>query len=125
MSFEMGRFQRADRLLHTRDFRAALKSGKRRTSSSFVVVVTPRTELAAGGPDATRTRLGITVSKRVGGAVVRNHLKRRIREWFRHAREGLPSQSDIVVIARRAARDLSSHEVEAALDRITHGARAR
>ena len=75
--------------------------------------------------DVTRTRLGVTVSKRVGGSVIRNRVKRRIREWFRHARERLPGGLDIVVIARRTARDLSGREVAAVLDQMIHGAWAR
>jgi ribonuclease P protein component len=65
------------------------------------------------------------VSKRVGGSVVRNRVKRCIREWFRHAREQLPDGSDTVVIARRAARDLSGREVAVALDELLPGVRTR
>lgn len=49
-----------------------------------------------------RTRLGITVSKRVGNAVVRNRVKRLIREAFRQI-EHLQVASDLVVIAKREA----------------------
>lgn len=122
---EAGRFQRADRILCTRDFTRAVKSGKRGTTSSFVVVIAPRVEVAVGEPHEKRTRLGVTVSKRVGNSVIRNRIKRRIREWFRHAREELPSGSDIVVIARRAARNLSGSEVATALDRVIQDPRFR
>jgi ribonuclease P protein component len=113
-----GRFQRADRILGTRDFVRVTKTGKRGTSKSFVVLIAPRTDRAAEKFDEKRRRLGVTVSKRVGNAVIRNRVKRRIREWFRHAREGLPDGSDIVVIARRTARDLSGLEVAALLDQM-------
>ena len=76
-------------------------------------------------PDEKRHRLGVTVSKRVGNAVIRNRVKRRIREWFRHARVGLPRGSEIIVIARRTARDLSGAEVAAFLDRAIQGPKAR
>jgi ribonuclease P protein component len=123
--FEMGRFRRADRILRSRDFRHAAKSGKRRNSESFVVVIAPRAKSAVGEPNEKRRRLGVTVSKRVGGSVIRNRVKRCIREWFRHARERLPDGSDIVVIARRAARDLSGREAAVILDEMIEGARAR
>jgi ribonuclease P protein component len=42
----------------------------------------------------------------VGNAVVRNRVKRRVREWFRGARSTFPESWDIVVIARRGAADL-------------------
>jgi ribonuclease P protein component len=125
VSYETGRFRRADRVLLTRDFTRTLKAGKRRTSASFVVVIAPRVENPVGGPDekpshsrVTR-RLGVTVSRQVGNSVIRNRIKRRIREWFRHARQELPTGSDIVVIARRTARGLSSGEVAVILDEMT------
>jgi ribonuclease P protein component len=120
--FETGRFRRADRILGSRDFGHALKSGKRGTSKSFVVAIAPRTDGTLKKSDRIQSRLGVTVSKRIGNSVIRNRVKRRIREWFRHAREGLPTGSDIVVIARRTARDLSGSEVALALDEVIHGA---
>jgi ribonuclease P protein component len=120
-----GRFQQADRVLCTRDFRRAFKTGKRGASKDFIVVIAPRTKNATGNSDEKRRRLGITVSRRVGNSVIRNRVKRRIRAWFRHAREGLPDGSDIVVIARQTARDLSGSEVASILDRMIHGAEAR
>ena len=125
MFSETGRFQRADRILCTRDFTRALKAGKRRTSESFVVVIASSTDGTSGKLDEKRSKLGVTVSKRVGNSVIRNRVKRRIREWFRHARTGLPGQSEIVVIARRTARDLSGAEVAAFLDRTIQGPQAR
>jgi len=57
------------------------------------------------------------VSRRVGNAVVRNHVKRRIREWFRAGRAELEQLIDFVVIARSAAAPLSAREVSQLLDR--------
>jgi ribonuclease P protein component len=108
-----------DRILRTQDFKRVVKFGKRRVSGSFVVVMASNSSADARKSDEKRHRLGVTVSKRVGNAVVRNHVKRCIREWFRHARAGLPGQSEIVVIARRTARDLSGAEMAAFLDRAT------
>jgi len=127
-----GRFRRADRLLRTRDFARAVKSGERRNSESFVVVISAGAGSPADGPTETRMdskvgrrRLGVTVSKRVGNAVIRNRVKRCIREWFRHAREDLPAGSDTVVIARRSARDLSGAGIKAALTETISNAKAR
>lgn len=52
-------------------------------------------------------RLGLTVSRKVGNAVVRNRVKRRAREWFRQGRDELAAGVEVVVIARRAASQLS------------------
>jgi len=87
-------------------------------SRAFVVVVARRSEEPAVGEQEERRKLGVTVGRRVGNAVARNRLKRRIREWFRTARAALPAGSDTVVIARRDARDLSGSEVAAALDEL-------
>ena len=68
-------------------------------------------------------RLGITVSRRVGNAVVRNRLKRRVREWYRRERSALASGLDLVVIARPAAAKLDSAATSAQLTALL-GARS-
>ena len=56
-----------------------------------------------------RSRLGVTVSRRIGNAVVRNRVKRRVREIFRkELRAHLPVGTSIVVIARGGAGALES-----------------
>lgn len=59
-------------------------------------------------PNAIATRLGLVVSRRVGGAVVRNRVKRRVREWFRTDRARMPAAVDLVVIARTGAGALGT-----------------
>jgi ribonuclease P protein component len=54
--------------------------------------------------------LGVTVSRKVGNAVQRNRVKRRIREWFRHHRGALPPTAVVVVIAREGAAELGAVE---------------
>jgi ribonuclease P protein component len=66
------------------------------------------------GADAAgaRPRLGITASRKVGNAVVRNRVKRRIRAAFQSRRGLLPRAADVVVIARPAAAGLGGRTVE-------------
>ena len=59
-----------------------------------------------------RGRLGITTSRKVGNAVVRNRFKRRLRAWFRANRSDLPGEVDLVVIARRAGANLSLDQLD-------------
>lgn len=60
--------------------------------------------------DLDAARLGITASKKIGCAVVRNRVKRFLREVFRHNRFGIGAV-DINVIARREAADMSYTDV--------------
>lgn len=68
--------------------------------------------MIAGPSSAVGCRLGITTSRRVGGAVVRNRIKRRVREFFRQYREQIDPVRDLVVIARSAAAELSYAEIK-------------
>jgi ribonuclease P protein component len=92
------RLRRADRLRNGRDFRRMGRQATRRSSRHFVLLVAP-------GRDPARTRLGLTVSRRVAGAVGRNRVKRHVREWFRHERGRLGVGVDVVVIARPGAAE--------------------
>jgi ribonuclease P protein component len=87
--------------------------GRRWSTPAFVVEARPRPESAAPG----EARFGYTVSKKVGGAVERNRIKRRLRALT----AGLPSGQarpgfDYVLIARRAAMDRGFTDLKADLD---------
>lgn len=56
-------------------------------------------------------RLGITVTRKIGGAVVRNRIKRAVRETFRRCRHSLADGLSIIVIARNGAADLHGAEI--------------
>ena len=58
------------------------------------------------------------MSRRVGNAVVRNRVKRAIREWFRHSRSELEEGVDIVVIARQGAAEQGVDEIARELSRL-------
>lgn len=76
--------------------------------------------------DAARPRLGVTVSRRIGNAIVRNRIKRRVRESFRIAlRELLPPGASIVVIARAGADRLRSDAIRTELSAAAGMAGAR
>jgi ribonuclease P protein component len=102
------RLRRTARLRDPRDFQRVNRTGVRRASAHFVAVIAP--SRADEAP-----KLGLAVSRRVGNAVARNRVKRRVREWFRRARAGLPPATDWVVIARAGAAELDGRAVAAEL----------
>lgn len=63
-------------------------------------------------------RLGITVSKRVGRAVMRNRIKRLVREYFRLNRARFDDAYDMNVIAKTGAANLSPQEINQTLESI-------
>ena len=69
-------------------------------------------------------RIGLTVSRRVGGAVVRNRVKRRLREWFRTSALRASGGLDMVVIARPSAARLSVLALSTELEGLTREAAA-
>ena len=105
-------FPKALRLTRRREFLLLQREGRRRHSEAFVVLRHP-----AGG---STSRLGITVSSRVGNAVARNRVKRLVREFFRTRRHELRAAVDLVVIAKPGAPKLSyaqaANELARALD---------
>lgn len=66
--------------------------------------------------DLTQPRLGVTVSKKVGCAVVRSRVKRYVREIFRHNRFILPLV-DLNIIARRESANMDFHSVQRELEK--------
>jgi ribonuclease P protein component len=64
------------------------------------------------------TRLGITVTKRVGNAVARNQMKRYVREFFRKNLHSIERGTDINIIVKNNASDISSTEANRSLKNI-------
>jgi ribonuclease P protein component len=85
---------RGVRLLRPQDFARVYEHRFSAAEGPIVVYAAPNDE-----PEG-RVRLGLSVSRRVGSAVVRNRWKRRLREAFRTVRGGLPEATDLVVVVR-------------------------
>lgn len=81
-----------ERLTKSADYRRILRRGLRLDGRLFNVAAEPNR--------LEHDRLGLTVSRRVGGAVARNRAKRLLREAFRHRSRARRARFDIVVIAK-------------------------
>lgn len=107
----MGRpegYPRSARLRRRREFLAVQRDGRRRHTAHFVVIARP----APG----SESRLGITASSRIGNAIIRNRVKRVVREVFR--RRHLPAVRDVVVIAKPGAEKLSYAQAATELEPV-------
>jgi len=110
----------AQRLRRRGEFAAAVRGGRR--AGRGVIVV----HLVVPGPDsvvsdlgtgpARASRAGFVVSKAIGGAVIRNKVKRRLRHLVRTRLAALPAGTDLVVRTQPGAADRSSVELAADLD---------
>ena len=89
------------------DFQAIYRTAKSYANRQLVMYVKKTRE--------AQSRIGISVSKKVGNSVIRHHLTRLIRESYRLHEDMFNSGLDIVVVARSTAKDISYHEVESAL----------
>jgi ribonuclease P protein component len=86
--------QRKHRLSRSRDFDAVYRQGKSVSTRFLVLYWFPRDEAAV------EPRLGLAVPKAAGGAVVRNRIKRQLREIWRALGEQVAPGRDYVLIAR-------------------------
>ena len=97
------------RLSRSAEFERVYRQGRSKGNRYLVLYAFPRAEDDTAeredGP-----RLGLSVSRRVGGAVERNCVKRVLREAFWAEAERLPATSDYVVVARPDARELAERE---------------
>lgn len=104
------------------------RQGRSKGNRYLVLYAFPRAD-ADGAAGDEGPRLGLSVSRRVGGAVERNRVKRVLREAFWAEAERLPDTSDYVVVARPDARELAEREgtagMRGALGELVDGLEAK
>ena len=113
-----------------RDFQA-VRGGAKWSGPAFLMEARPPRQHAKGR-EQTGTRFGFTITKKMGGAVARNRIRRRLSHAIRAAICGFPTGTvsikpyDYVVVARHAAMDRPFQDLVAdATAALTHIARAR
>lgn len=92
-------FPKTARLRKRHEFLRVSRAGRKIHSPNFVVI--------SNINEMGETRLGVTVSSKVGNAVVRNRIKRLVREFFRRRRRELPRGLDLCIIAKKSSSGLS------------------
>ena len=95
------------RLSRSAEFERVYRQGRSVGNRFLVLYSFPR---STAGEPADGARLGVSVSRKVGGAVERNRVKRLLREAFAAESEVVPPGHDLVVVARPAARELAERE---------------
>lgn len=113
---------RRRRLSRSAEFERVYRQGRSTANRHLVLYTFPN-------PSSPRARLGLSVSRKVGGAVERNRVKRLLREAFALIEQELDPEQDIVVVARPEIRELAERDgldgVSAALGELVDRARTR
>jgi len=94
------------RLSRSGDFDRAYRDGRSHADRHLVLFVFPRER----GDEGDEVRLGISVGRKVGGAVERNKVKRAMREAFWSLSDRLPSGYDFVLVGRAGVAELIDRE---------------
>jgi len=104
-------FGRPQRLLQKADFTRVFHQGQRLSGYAFTCYIAPA---------ESHARLGLAVSRKVGKAVVRNRVKRYVRECFRRRRPHFRRPVEMVIVAHRESASLDGRECHALLQRLWH-----
>ena len=99
----MGRSHRRGRLSRSAEFERVYRQGRSVSNRHLVLYSFPNEAVE-------RPRLGLSVSRKVGGAVERSRVKRLLREAFDGVQAELEGGHDVVVVARPEARELAERE---------------
>lgn len=103
-------FPREERLTRRRDYLAVYRNGDKITGNAFICYQVRQ-------PHQGR-KLGMAVTRKAGSAVVRNRIKRYIREIYRTGRKDMRDDVQIVVVARPSSARLDFHASAAELRRL-------
>ena len=104
------RFPKSDRLSTRGEFLRVQEGGSKVSVEHLLAVALPNARPV--------TRVGLTVTKKVGNAVVRNRIRRRLRALFRIRKASLPKGLDLVLIAKSSAKDADHATLARAFDAL-------
>ncbi len=108
--FKANRFPKSERLTKRREFLEVYRTGRKTYGGPFICFVLRRV--------GQGRKFGVAVPRQVGGAVIRNRVKRYLRETYRLNRQRLAEDAAIVIVARGGAGNLNYHECAEAVTRL-------
>ena len=98
------RFPKSDRILKRQLFRRVYDTGKKIQARFFTAFILPNSQ--------PQSRIGITATRRTGNSVVRNRLRRRVRELYRRNKSRVPPGIDIVINVKDGLARAGYDEIE-------------
>lgn len=103
-------FPQCERMKRRAEFLEMYREGSKRVGRGFILYVTRR--------KGQGRKFGCAVSRKVGSAVVRNRVKRYMRETYRHNRTTLPNDAKIVLVARPESARFDYHQSRDAIQQL-------
>jgi ribonuclease P protein component len=100
--------KKMNRIKKNKEFQTVFQKGQSNANRQFVLYQLDK-------PDQEYFRIGLSVSKKIGNAVVRNRIKRMIRQVFTELKEKIDSGKDFVIIARKPCAEMTCEEFKKSL----------
>lgn len=109
--------RKSQRIKKNEDFQKVFKKGKSVANRQFVVYCLQK-------PEQQEFRIGLSIGKKIGNAVMRNQVKRYVRQAFLELKEDVKGGYDYVIIARVPAAKLDFHETKKSIEHVLKVAKA-
>ena len=100
--------KKKNRVKKNEEFQAVFQNGKSNAHRQFFIYQLEK-------PDPAYFRIGLSVSKKLGNAVMRNRTKRMIRQTFTEIKDEIDSGKDFVIIARKPCSDMDYEQLKKSL----------
>lgn len=105
--------KKAYRIKRNEEFQAIFNAGKSFANRELVIYYVKKT-------NQTHFRVGLSVGKKIGNAVMRNQIKRYLREAFISLEDNINSDLDLIIIARNPTVNMNYHQIKRSLTHLLH-----